>query len=808
MARDLVFSLGIGAKLAGSFGGSMGAAKKQITSLGSAISSLESRRTNLDTFRGLKFGIRDTEKQLTTARAEVSRLAAEMRKAEKPSAQLRGEFEKAKRHAQGLNTKLTRQQSELHTLRGKMNAAGQSTLNFKQQQVQLGAAIARTNSLQKQSNAIASKQAALKSRRSDLQGQMIGTAGIAMAVAAPIKAAIDFEEKMADIKKVVDFESPAAFKQMGSDIVALTMPGKGAIPMAAAGLADIVAAAGQSGIAKNELLGFATSAAKMGVAFGLSGEESGKMMASWRAGMNLTQDRVVNLADAVNYLSDKTNAEAADLGEVIRAQGAVALSSGLTEVHIASLGSALLSAGAAPEVAATALKNLTGALTKGSAATKKQRIAFDALGFSSKEMAAKMQQDAPAAITEVFKALQQAPKEEQNALVSQLFGEESKGAIMPLLVNLDNLTQAFAMTADATQYSGSMQREYEARSKTTANSLQLLGNAVTGVGINLGSVLLPGLNAVLGVIGPVIGGFGSLAAKCPILTSVIGGLVVGLVLLKIATLAGGYAWTFLYGGVLTAQSAFLLGKIAIFGSTVAIEGNAAAATVLKVRTIALAVAQRTFAIGSALCTGALSLLSTGFSILGAAMMATPIGWIIGGIALLVGAAVLVYKYWEPIKDFFSNFSLFESGARIISTLVEGVKSVAGAPIEAVKNIFAKMRNLLPFSDAKEGPLSQLTLSGQSIMNTLGAGISSAAPGLQSTMSDAMPSPAGFSGGPRSGGGGGNSIQITIAPKITLAAGMNTDQVRSAVDSSMRFSEARLREALERVMSNDRRLSFA
>ena len=44
------------------------------------------------------------------------------------------------------------------------------------------------------------------------------------------------------------------------------------------------------------------------------------------------------------------------------------------------------------------------------------------------------------------------------------------------------------------------------------------------------------------------------------------------------------------------------------------------------------------------------------------------------------------------------------------------------PVEAVKGIFQKVRNLLPFSDAKEGPLSELTLSGQRTMSTLAQGI--------------------------------------------------------------------------------------
>ncbi|WP_232282227.1 phage tail tape measure protein [Paenibacillus sp. oral taxon 786] len=79
---------------------------------------------------------------------------------------------------------------------------------------------------------------------------------------------------------------------------------------------------------------------------------------------------------------------------------------------------------------------------------------------------------------------------------------------------------------------------------------------------------------------------------------------------------------------------------------------------------------------------------------------------------------------NAIKEFFMGVPGFfrESGAKIIDTLVEGIKSVSMKPVEAIKSIFQKVRNLLPFSDAKEGPLSELTLSGRRVLETIGDGM--------------------------------------------------------------------------------------
>ena len=106
----------------------------------------------------------------------------------------------------------------------------------------------------------------------------------------------------------------------------------------------------------------------LGVATGTVGSTTASStMADWRAGMGLSQEQVVRLADATHYLPDKTkyrsnimNATAADLSEVISRQGALGDTAGLAEIEVAALSSIFLSAGAAPEIAATAVKTSPG----------------------------------------------------------------------------------------------------------------------------------------------------------------------------------------------------------------------------------------------------------------------------------------------------------------------------------------------------------------------------------------------------------------------------------------------------------------
>ena len=120
------------------------------------------------------------------------------------------------------------------------------------------------------------------------------------------------------------------------------------------------------------------------------------------------------------------------------------------------------------------------------------------------------------------------------------------------------------------------------------------------------------------------------------------------------------------------------------------------------------------------------------------MTANPIGLIVAAIAAVIAAGVALYMHWdtvkakfvevwEGIKNWFSSFSLYDSGMKMLQTLADGIKAAAYAPVEAISGALGKVREYLPFSDAKVGPLSQLTLSGQKVVDTLREGMLSANP---------------------------------------------------------------------------------
>lgn len=62
---------------------------------------------------------------------------------------------------------------------------------------------------------------------------------------------------------------------------------------------------------------------------------------------------------------------------------------------------------------------------------------------------------------------------------------------------------------------------------------------------------------------------------------------------------------------------------------------------------------------------------------------------------------------DSVKDIFDAIDLFESGKKIIQSVIDGISSMKRAVADTVGDIAGKIRGFFPFSPAKEGPLSTL-----------------------------------------------------------------------------------------------------
>jgi len=357
-----------------------------------------------------------------------------------------------------------------------------------------------------------------------------GAAAIGVALGTSVKAAMEFESAMADVRKVVPgLESAEGLRGMRQEILNLSKE----LPVSAEGLAAIMAAAGQAGIPREELAQFTRQAAQMGVAFDITAEQAGEAMAKLRTSLGLNQEQVVDLADAMNYLSNNMASSAAEVNEFMLRAGAFGKQVAMTTEQTAALGSAMIAAGAAPEVAATSFRNLIKALAVGESATAKQGAAFKKLGLDAKQVAQDMQVDAVGTIRDVFLRISKLPAEMRISTIKEIFGDEAR-ALTPLITNMQLFDQAVGLVADKSKYAGSMLEEFQARAGTSANNFQILENNVKALQIAIGEGLLPAINAIFAVLAPIISVVADLAGRFPVLTAVVVTLTAALAALVLA----------------------------------------------------------------------------------------------------------------------------------------------------------------------------------------------------------------------------------------------------------------------------------
>lgn len=500
---------------------------------------------------------------------------------------------------------------------------------------------------------------------SNLAGTAMKTAVLAAPLVGATKAAMDFESEMAEVRKVVDFDTPQQFKEMGQDILDLSTK----MPMTASGIAKIVAAGGQAGIARQDLMQFAQDAVKMGVAFDITADQAGDMMAKWRSAFNLNQDGVVALADKINYLGNTTAASAPLIADVVTRIGPLGEIGGVASGEIAALGASMVATGVQSDVAATGIKNLILGMTAGEGATKSQAAAFQQLGFDAADMAKRMQTDAKGAIMDVFRALQALPKDQQASVLADLFGKESIGAIAPLLTNLDALQDNFNKVNNAMQYGGSVDAEYAARCGTTSNQLSLFRNSITAVAIEIGSALLPAINSILQNIVPVVVAFANWAKEHQVLIQ------------TMVALAASFAGVLLAArSILAIRAGFrMLKETADMFFTVNKNGE----TVLR----GSATASKLFHAGLNGLGAAFRLAATGARALAMALMANPIIAIVAVIIAVVAAIIYfwntneqfraaVIAIWNNIVSF--GMSLFSALAAFFTGVWNGLVAIATA----------------------------------------------------------------------------------------------------------------------------------
>ncbi|MDL0089953.1 phage tail tape measure protein [Campylobacter gastrosuis] len=553
-----------------------------------------------------------------------------------------------------------------------------------------------------------------------LKTDLIALVGSVAFLKNPISSAIDFESNFADVKKVVDFKDNNDIKNFQSQLKNLSRE----IPLSLNELAQITASGGQLGIAKDSLMDFTATAAKMGVAFDMSAKQAGDSMATLMNVFNLNVKQVSSLGDTINHISNNSAAKATDITNALARVAGNAKDFGLSADATAGLTSAFIALGKAPEVASTAINSMLTTLNNADKATGSVKKAFEALGISGKALKKEIMQNPQQALTNFLHTLSKLPKKNKTAILTDLFGKNFSDDISLLTGAIENYDKAMNLSNDSKR-TGSMQDEFKARSETTANNIQLMKNAFNEIGINIGSVFLPVINTTLNAINKISYAISAFTEKFPNLTLGIFSTIAAITALKAAFILK----EVVVNGLTIMLSSYkkvlmllpfeclkLTGSLndcnlKLIAKNLYLKALITTQTLyqktLKLTTLKTAIfsnSLKTFSI-SGFINGIKSAL-VAFRAFSLALLTNPIGLVI---TALSAAAFLIYKYWDRVKAFFSGF--FDGLKQGLAPVVDAFSGAFNAIKTILSSVISLFSSFLSQSEATKESLIGATNAG-------------------------------------------------------------------------------------------------
>ncbi len=522
------------------------------------------------------------------------------------------------------------------------------------------------------------------------------TLGATVAGAAfSVREAVKFESAMLGVAKQVEGARDAGGKLTPVyDAMRREIQGLGReIPIATNEIAGMVAAGARMGVARKELIGFVRTSAMMADAFELPSDQLADDMGKIAGLFGIPIPRIGELADSINYLDDNAISKGGDIIDVLRRIGGMAQTLRMPAKEAAALGSTFLTLGSSAEVAGTSSNAVMRILGAATAQSKRVRTGLASLGFAPEAVQASMAKDPTGTILRVLDALNKLNAEQRMVAATRIFGAEYGDDVAKLAVGVNEYRRQLSL-ANSEAAKGSMSREFGSRLQTTGAQWQLAKNRATELAVNLGSALLPAVNDLMKSVAPMVSGFADFARDNPGIVRGVVGLTVGLAALRVATVGARLAWV-------TAKTPFLQLQQGI----AKFRADKAVGQLGRVGTAAVRM-------GGVVRTALMAIGAVG---------AGPIAIAVG--ALTVGALV-VRKYWQPIRAFFAGtFAGFGSAARAgmaeLSAALAPARPAFDAIGSAIGGVVRWFGALLAPVQATQSQLAGATAAGQSFGATLG-----------------------------------------------------------------------------------------
>lgn len=313
----------------------------------------------------------------------------------------------------------------------------------------------------------------------------------AEALEACVDASIEFESAMTGVAKTTDM-TQAELGDMADAIQDLSTR----IPATTTEIAGVAEAAGQLGIAKDDILAFSEVMVNLGVATNLSSDEAASALAKFANVVGMSADNYERLGSTIVDLGNNfatTEADIVSMATRLSSTGAII---GLTEPQIMAIATALSSVGIEAEAGGSAISKLLKQFETMVATGSDKLESFASIaGMSAVEFSQKWGEDAVGALSAFINGLGEidAAGGSSVAVLDELGITEVRlsNAVQALASSHGILDKALATADTAWQNNTALAKEAATRYETTESKLQMLSNACNNAKIAIGDKLTP-----------------------------------------------------------------------------------------------------------------------------------------------------------------------------------------------------------------------------------------------------------------------------------------------------------------------------
>ncbi|EQB9558607.1 phage tail tape measure protein, partial [Escherichia coli] len=397
---------------------------------------------------------------------------------------------------------------------------------------------------------------------------------------------------------------------------------------------------------------------------------------------NLTADQMDRVGDTLTAAFTRTNTDLRALGETMKYTGPVAAKLGISLEEAAAMAGMLANNGLRGSDAGTAMR---ASLSRLASPPKAAADALKELGVSVADARGKMR-PMEDVLLDLYKATQKYGQVDQVSFFKDIAGEEAFVGLQTLVAAAGS-GELQKLTRELQGARGEADRVAKVMADNLDGDLKNLDSAWEGLRIRISDLVDGPLRSVMQWLTRVLEKITSLAQAHPVLTRQL--LIAGGALLAMTATIGSLSLVIgvLYGKLATLRLGF------------------------DILTRSMNVVRVLPALWGML-TGSVSLLGGAIGAL-----FSPVGLIV---AALAGAAVLIWKYWDPIRAFFAGvFSGIMERLNPLRETFERFGPVFDAIGSGISQVFNWFKSLLSPMESSKETLDKCTSAGEIFGNVLG-----------------------------------------------------------------------------------------